>query len=215
MSIQTKFGTANINKSTGYYRITSSKEGNLFKSLHRLIYEEYYGAIPKGYVIHHKDGNKTNNNITNLELLTHTQHASLHNKKENNASWKSYARIIKNGKDKNGMQQYMLRFKDKILKQSYSPKHLVDWFLKNYPLEIIQNSFVTGDEIPLTSYNFLRDNKECAKIHKIGNKNGKQNYGLFFKGKYIKKSINPQKLINWFLQEYPLEIMKTTIPGGI
>lgn len=48
--------------------------------IHRAIYEAYYGEIPKGYIIHHKDGNKLNNNIENLECLTRAEHASLHHK---------------------------------------------------------------------------------------------------------------------------------------
>ena len=39
-SIDTKFGKATI--LNGYYRITSTKEGNNNKSLHRLIFEDFY-----------------------------------------------------------------------------------------------------------------------------------------------------------------------------
>lgn len=75
--MKTKFGNAEIN-SKGYYRITSSKEGNCHKLLHRLIFEECNGLIPKGYDIHHIDGNKLNNNIENLEMLPHEEHMALH-----------------------------------------------------------------------------------------------------------------------------------------
>jgi len=47
-------------------------------SFHRLKYESRNGYVPLGYVINHKDGNKLNNEISNLESLTHsdnTQHA--------------------------------------------------------------------------------------------------------------------------------------------
>lgn len=63
--ITTKFGIAKINKD-GYYQITSRKEGNNNKFLHRLIWETVWGKIPKNWVIHHIDGNKTNNCILNL-----------------------------------------------------------------------------------------------------------------------------------------------------
>ena len=52
--IKTKFGNACID-STGYYKITTQKEGNFAKHLHRLIYEEHYGKIPEGYIVHHKN----------------------------------------------------------------------------------------------------------------------------------------------------------------
>ena len=44
------------------------------RTLHRDIWKETYGDIPKGFVIHHKDGNTLNNNIENLEILTNAQH---------------------------------------------------------------------------------------------------------------------------------------------
>lgn len=75
--LHTKFGTAKIND--GYYRIYSSKEGNLNKNLHRLIYESFYGVeLPKEVVVHHKDGNKLNNCILNLEAMTKSEHTALH-----------------------------------------------------------------------------------------------------------------------------------------
>ena len=53
---------------------------NLFKrvSIHRLVYETFVGKIPKGMQINHKDGNKNNNHISNLEVVTpkeNTAHA--------------------------------------------------------------------------------------------------------------------------------------------
>lgn len=81
--LKTIFGSANLDK-RGYYRITSIKEGNCYKLLHRLIWEKNYGEIPDGYVIHHKDEDKTNNCVLNLQLMTKEEHRSLHTKGENN-----------------------------------------------------------------------------------------------------------------------------------
>lgn len=48
-----------------------------------------------------------------------------------------------------------------------------------------------------------------ATITKEGfNSAGNQVYQLRFKGKRLKRSINKDKLLNWFLKEYPLEIIK-------
>lgn len=58
--------------SHGYY---SSEAGKL---LHRVIWEEHYGPVPEGCVIHHKDDNKTNNDIDNLELMEWGAHSRLH-----------------------------------------------------------------------------------------------------------------------------------------
>jgi len=48
---------------------------------HDVIWERANGrSIPKGYVIHHKDGNGLNNKIDNLLLLTNSEHVALHNR---------------------------------------------------------------------------------------------------------------------------------------
>lgn len=84
MSIMTEFGTASINN-CGYYKINSSKEGNRDKLLHRLIFEkENKCTLLSNVIIHHKNGNKTDNNYDNLELLSIPEHMKLHNTGENN-----------------------------------------------------------------------------------------------------------------------------------
>jgi len=50
------------------------------RRLHRLIWQKLKGPIPKGFDIHHKDGNKLNNSIDNLECISHAEHLSMHMK---------------------------------------------------------------------------------------------------------------------------------------
>ena len=46
---------------------------------HYLIYWQIYGIVPnKNQIIHHKDGNKRNNNIDNLVLMDRIEHIILH-----------------------------------------------------------------------------------------------------------------------------------------
>jgi hypothetical protein len=48
---------------------------------HRLIWEKYFGSIPEGYIVHHKDENKLNNDFSNLELKENrSEHMKLHHK---------------------------------------------------------------------------------------------------------------------------------------
>lgn len=47
-----------------------------------------------------------------------------------------------------------------------------------------------------------------ATIHKAGFGRGKQRYAIRFNGKDIKYSINPDKLLNWFSENYPNEILR-------
>lgn len=56
----------------GYYKVRLSKEGKVIdQAIHNLVYCTFYNTIiPNGYVINHKDGNKLNNNLENLELVT-------------------------------------------------------------------------------------------------------------------------------------------------
>jgi hypothetical protein len=46
---------------------------------HHAVWKKTTGnSVPRGWVLHHKDGNKENNALENLELMTRGQHASLH-----------------------------------------------------------------------------------------------------------------------------------------
>ena len=51
-------------------------------SAHRYVWQKNNGEIPKGYQIHHKDEDKSNNTIENLEMLTPKQHSEKHNSEE-------------------------------------------------------------------------------------------------------------------------------------
>jgi hypothetical protein len=78
-TLKTKYGTAKLYKK-GYYVISSKKEGFGGIFLHKLIFEDNFGKIPKGYLIHHIDSNKANNCIFNLQLMTPLEHSNTHNK---------------------------------------------------------------------------------------------------------------------------------------
>lgn len=48
--------------------------------LHRIVYEAFRGSIPVGMEIHHIDGNKQNNCISNLQCLSKMAHTAETNK---------------------------------------------------------------------------------------------------------------------------------------
>lgn len=67
-----------------YNRITKkSKE----VYLHRVIWEDNRGPIPCDCVIHHKDGNPLNNDISNLECIPEYLHLRTCHKNRGNLSY--------------------------------------------------------------------------------------------------------------------------------
>lgn len=75
-------------KRSGYYL-----NSNIHKRLHVYVWEYFNGKIPKGYHVHHKDFDKSNNELENLVLLPVSDHLKLHG-----ASWddERYEKQIKN-----------------------------------------------------------------------------------------------------------------------
>lgn len=65
-------------KRTGYYLAGSARDGGRRKRLHVYVWEYHNGTIPEGYQVHHIDHNKSNNEIDNLQILTNSEHQSLH-----------------------------------------------------------------------------------------------------------------------------------------
>lgn len=63
----------------GQYNFIRDTDGYM-KSEHRVIWERQNGKIPKGFEIHHINGNKKDNRIENLECLSRKEHILKHYK---------------------------------------------------------------------------------------------------------------------------------------
>ena len=63
--------------STGYYL-----NGTIHERMHRYVWEHYCGKIPEGFQIHHIDGDKSNNGIDNLAMMTDSAPQKLHGAEE-------------------------------------------------------------------------------------------------------------------------------------
>ena len=82
--MNTPYGNA-YKRRDGYYQISSGiHQGKL---LHRLIYEENFGSIPKGFCIHHVNGDKNDNSPSNLMLLSKSNHHHLHMQGTHHPRW--------------------------------------------------------------------------------------------------------------------------------
>lgn len=49
---------------------------------HIAVWIEAFGDIPKGYCIHHKNGNKRDNTLENLCMMLMSEHKRLHAKSQ-------------------------------------------------------------------------------------------------------------------------------------
>ncbi len=76
----------NIYRKTPYSEYFHGKEGH---TLHRDVYEFYTGKeIPADCIIHHKDGNKCNNEFENLEAITSSEHTKRHRLEDKAVTYK-------------------------------------------------------------------------------------------------------------------------------
>lgn len=58
--------------SAGYYRVTLYKPIKKRFFIHRLVAYHFCDGYQSGLVVNHKDGDKQNNNVNNLEWVTHS-----------------------------------------------------------------------------------------------------------------------------------------------
>jgi len=60
-----------------HYRVVVGRDGEKH-IVHRAVWEHCHGPIPKGYIIHHRNGDTTDHRIENLECMTPREHVYLH-----------------------------------------------------------------------------------------------------------------------------------------
>ena len=96
---------------------------------HRVIMEQFLNRkLSLNELVHHKDGNKRNNNIENLEIITRGEHASLHHKGKK-YSKKLKLKMGKAIKEKHAVKKDAKLFSEKIkngLKIKY-PNGRIPW----------------------------------------------------------------------------------------
>lgn len=66
-------------RNNGYYALTTDDR----VYIHRYIWEKEVGPIPEGWDIHHKDEDKSHNELSNFECLPKADHTRKHGFKNN------------------------------------------------------------------------------------------------------------------------------------
>ena len=76
---------------TGYWISTKTPH----KRLHVAVWESINGKVPKGFHIHHFDHDKSNNDISNLMLVSSAIHSKLHWDEEKREQARKHAALIR------------------------------------------------------------------------------------------------------------------------
>lgn len=93
----------NRNHRVYYYHHFEWKETP--RSLHRELYTDFVGEIPKGYHIHHIDGDTENNSISNLKCMSSKEHAELHLRSPSALEKKRKAHCTEEGRRRSSIAQ--------------------------------------------------------------------------------------------------------------
>lgn len=79
---------------------------------HDVVWEAAYGPIPDGFEIHHRNGDKQDNRLENLELLNDLDHKradSPHYRRATDGSWERRCSICGDWKPADGEYYYLTR----------------------------------------------------------------------------------------------------------
>ena len=149
---------------TGYYLCSTRSPDGTRKRMHVYVWEYYNGLVQDNYHVHHIDGDKSNNNIANLELLPGREHLSLHARE--NAE-KNHQRMVNNLRENATPKA----------KEWHTSKEGHDWHMKHYnsmkdKLHVKQ-SFICeqcGKEFTSTQTRskYCSNNCKCAARRKSG-----------------------------------------------
>lgn len=186
------FGPRNIplkGSKQRYHRVTVTTKDNITKtcSVHRLVVEAFKGLIPPNMTINHIDGNKLNNNISNLEIITqeeNTQHA-----RDNNL----FKKMIGENNGNSLLKENQVLEIYELIKKGYNNQEIA----KNFNLNFRTISQIrTGRR---WNHLYKKYMKETIKSNNLRNKNIERNLKLLY------EIIKGNKSNTVLAKEYELE----------
>lgn len=159
---------SNVNKKGGYFSVVLEYDGKTkYCRIHRLVYEHFVGELPRGckWVVHHINGNKQDNRVENLELLSALEHSHRHFGIE--------------GAERRGKRVYVRKeyMPDIVWEKTYSamnyynqhikPKQIVQKDLNGNFIAIYENATEAGKATGVCVRNILQvaNGEEFAKGH--------------------------------------------------
>jgi len=158
------------------------------KFWHHVVWEQAHGQIPKGCVIHHKDGNPLNNDLANLECLTNAEHTRHHMGARLRArfdgerkrcarctTWRPVADFGRDRGDRTGLSTYCLECARTERKTRYHRLHPVPAPPRRptFRDDGTHRCFGCGEWKPLTEFGKVRSKtggvaslcRPCARAH--------------------------------------------------
>lgn len=136
---------------TGYYLCSRIINGSRPR-LHNYVWQKYNGPVPKGFHVHHIDGNKDNNNINNLIAISAHDHETYHFLKriKEHPEWikevreKGIESAVKWHKSKDGHKWHLEHYQE--MKDRFHVEHMVKCAKcgKEYVAKNVQGKFCSG-----------------------------------------------------------------------
>jgi hypothetical protein len=143
-----------LDKKTGYW---ISSIAHPRKRMHVVVWEFNNGKVLKGFHVHHIDGNKSNNSIENLKLLSKSEHLSLHAKNL------SPDRLAKNKEHMETIRPLTKKWHASDEGYEWHSKHALETFTRKNPIEA---KCLCCGKIFKTDSNDLHHSKFCTNACK-------------------------------------------------
>ena len=79
----------------GYLNLHLRRPRSKHIYIHKFVAHHFINPVPDGFVVHHKDEDKLNNHVSNLEIVTHAEHRKRHKNSNKPQLTLAEARIIR------------------------------------------------------------------------------------------------------------------------